>query len=1108
MPQIPDIKTLDKGMNKDVDIRLLQPGEYVDAQNLMNSNYADSAVGSVTNYNGVFDHEVGVGSDTVIGLFKDNLNDELYYFIAGTDRIVKFTLSNNTPSTVVSSTHLGWTATSVIKSLGVSQGILVWTDGEGEIGMFDTNVTYGTITADMLTLAQVTPLSEPAIELLADTNFRSNNIVGKFFQFKYRFVFKNKMRSVFSPISNVAFSSDDYSSPSALSGVENKVNAIDISMSGANSNGLVESIEVAARSGNNGDFFMIKEIEADATFLAGGLQAYRFFNEGLYDPISLQESNQIFDDIPMTAGTLEFANNRVVAGNCRNGYGKIDVDYDIDVIYNDAVDPETAQYDSADSGLLADATYISDFGGTPTPRAVLSSSVMLESFFRYFGYTTLLAGDTISVTGLEIPNPSGYTPDPQHPYGYLSVQIAYGETWASLWAKIMAVTFYDPYTGQMLDFMDIASPPPTPPVGNDKFVLKLTQGAHSKTFKGGAWYNIGLQYQDIYGRTNGVQIQEESKVYIKTLGERGLTQDDYTGAGAATIQVTINNADPSWAVSKKVVYSRASVYDQSLQIATRGAQNNADSAVNLDIDIGSIMEWNDEKGGNLAYVFEKGDRIRVLTAEQGGTNIFTDWAQSLIEAEIVSADSVGGHITGGYAITIPQFDGLSRAQTVTLLNTGATIEIFRPSKELEASQSIYTEANYVEGSSDTISGDAYLKSRDDFPYGVSTDTANIAFESYDISDFSESEHYDKGRATAIINQEESQRIATLMYSEVIIPNTEINQLNRFYPDVNFEEYNKTFGTIIHLFNEGDHLLMMQLDKVSKVYVDKSVMYDGKGNNQILSTQKRVLSESVPYSGVYGIHDPRSFQAIGNRRYWLDASRGVALRLSANGIEEISRYGMRGWFADTCKSLLQASNKSVYGMFDVNNDSYIIAFDDAGTTLSFDEKSNRWITFITLYQPKYSVYINNRTFFIETDDLFEMNYAGIPKNIKSNGSGTIGSAVTTIVDFASSLEPTSLKNYFAILLNSSHSLDVTIDTEALYGGTGQQSTLDRALDFIQREQEFHAAFLRDINTPNVSNPLLEGDTIKGFHAKIKLTLPVAVAEEDMRLRFAKIIVSKG
>jgi len=1082
MPQLPDIKLFNKGMNKDTDPRFLGQGEYVDALNIMTSNYQDGAALSVTNFPSI--NRLSTLGFTILGLFKDEHEDKLYVFASNgtTGRIYSYTLATNTLATVLTTTVLPWDTNTIIKAANITEDIILWTDGENDIGMFDQNVSYGALTADMLTLAQVTPLEEPVIQLLADTSYKSNNIVGKFFQFKYRFVFKNKMRSVFSPISNVAYSSNDYSSPADLSGLENTINAIDISMSGDNSNGLVESIEIAARSGNNGDFFMIKEIDADGTFLAGGDQIHRFYNEGLYDPIDLQESNQIFDDVPKTAATLEFANNRVITGDNKNGFGDIAVDYDIEVIYNDAIEP---------SKQIANTT----------GRTEMTSGSALQTWFETggasgFNYDTLLPGDKITCIGVD--QGGGFI----FPFGDVTITVLDNDSWSAIYSRIRAVEFWHLQAAAYLDIYDTSSNTVGEyggVTGNDEFQFWLIQGAHTKTFKGGAWYNIGLQYQDLYGRTNGVQVQEASQVYIKTLGERGLTQDVYTEAGAATIQVTINNSTPSWATSVKIVYSRASVYDQSIQIATRGAADNADSTNNVDIDVGSIVEWNDEKGASLAYQWERGDKVRILTAEQGGANIYTDWAQALLEAEIVGADSSGGVTTGGYAVTIPALDGLSRAATTTLLNSGAIIEIFRPSKELEASDSIYTEANLLPGSTDIITGDAYLKSRSDFPYGVGTDTSNIAFESYDISDFVDSEHYDKGRATAIINQEESQRFATLMYSEVYIPNTEINQLNRFYPDVNFEEYNKSFGSIIHLHNEGDHLLMLQEDKVSKVFVDKSVMYDGKGNNQILNTRETVLSTAVPYDGVYGIQDFRSFQAIGNRRYWLDMARGVVVRLGNNGIEEISKYGMRGWFSNICRTRMEAGELVTYGAYDVQNDMYMIYF-GTGNTVVFDEKNNAWTTFTDVILPAFSTYMNNRTFIIYTNYLWELNYS--EKNTQYVSGGE--TAKVSTIKFASNIEPTVLKNYLAIHLDSTHAMAVAITTDALDGQTVQSSTL-LTTDFTEREQEWHASFLRDANTPNVVYPLLEGDTMKGKHSQIELTLQTS---EDLLIRMVKVLVSKG
>jgi len=380
-------------------------------------------------------------------------------------------------------------------------------------------------------------------------------------------------------------------------------------------------------------------------------------------------------------------------------------------------------------------------------------------------------------------------------------------------------------------------------------------------------------------------------------------------------------------------------------------------------------------------------------------------------------------------------------------------------------------------------------------------------ESFDITEFYDSNFAQIGRPTAILNQGEAQREATLMYSEFYVPNSDINNLNRVYPDVNFEEYNKSFGSIVYLHNEDDHLLMIQKDKTSKVYVDKSVIFDAQGNAQLLGTQQQILSDSIPYAGEYGIYDATTFRAFGNSRYWLDAERGVVLRLSINGIEEISRYGMKGWFAAECRSLFGQSDTNVYSIYDVYNGLYIIHFAGSGNVLAFNEANNAWTHFITFYSPKFSEYINNRAFYTSNEQLIEINKSGVNRNAVYQDSAQ-GASETSVIKFVSNIEPSELKNYLALVMDSNKATDVTITTEAIGGGTDQSSTLDADLDFIQRETEWHAAFLRDSNTPNVSNPLLEGDTIKGKEAIITLTLPAAEATDEFWIKLIKVIVSRG
>jgi hypothetical protein len=1102
MPQAVDVRTFNKGMNKDADPRFLQPGEYIDAENIMLSNYREGRAGGVTNMPGL--NRVRNSSNTNLGIFKDELNNVIYsfeYLNGSSQYIIEFDLSDNSSTTLLSTGVMPWTASTVITSCKVIEDILVWTDNASEIGMFNKNITYPTpYEAEMFTLAQLVPQKKPAVTPEIDPQYGYNNIIGKFFQFKYRFVFLTGHKSVFSPISEVAYTYDDYLSPVDVADKGTSVNSIRIAVNGTGGSEMIEKVEIAARSGNNGDFFSIATIDADSTLQAGGEQVYTFYNESLYASIALDESNQIYDDVPRTARTLDIADNRVVLGDVLTGYDKIDLDYDLEVLYDDRVDPSKQIANTSDRAPMVNATALQTWFETGGGSG--------------FNYDALQVGDKITAIGVDLAG--GFI----FPFGDVTITIATGDTWTDIYNNIRAVEFWHQQAQVNLDIYETSTNTVAEygaVTGNDSFQFWLTRGQHEKTFKAGSWYNVGFEYFDKYGRTNGVQHKEDARVYIQTLGERGLTQDDDTGAGAATINVKVRHQAPSWAAYYKIVYSRANVNEFTLQIATRGASTSGTN--NVLLNIGSILEWNDERGGNLAYIWEKGDRVKVLTYDQGGTDIWKDWAQELIDAEIVGDDS-----TGDYSIIIPRFANLNQANSVSALNTGALIEIYRPSKELDASDSIFTEANpdyqiylsgnyYHRGDTDQtslsaggegeieITGDAYLKNREEFPYGTSPSYEAMLFEGYDISDYRESNHYDKGRPTAVINQEKSQKVATLMYSEFIIPNTDINNLNRFYPDVNFEEYEKQFGKIMLLHNEEDHILMIQEDRASKVYINREMLYDGQGSGQLVGTQKRVLSQAVPYAGIYGIHDWRTFQAIGGRRYWLDASRGVALRLSANGVEEISRYGMRGWFAEQCASLMDSVNDKVTSVYDIQNDMYIIHFDAIGKTLVFDEKNNAWPSFVTFIGADFATHINNRSFVIESNDIYEMN------DYTAKNTGT-GSAQASFIEFSSNVEPGELKNYFALALDSSHALDVVITTEALDGGTDQSSSLDRAVDFVQREQEWHAAFLRDANTPDVSNPLLEGDTIKGKSANIKLTLPAAVGDDDLTMKLVKVVVSKG
>ena len=94
---------------------------------------------------------------------------------------------------------------------------------------------------------------------------RVNHIVGKFFQFRYRYVYKDGTVSAYSGISDVANQSvytKRYISGEDNTTINNAVNNI-INIKYNDSISYVDKVEVVARDGNDGEFFLVETIPND-----------------------------------------------------------------------------------------------------------------------------------------------------------------------------------------------------------------------------------------------------------------------------------------------------------------------------------------------------------------------------------------------------------------------------------------------------------------------------------------------------------------------------------------------------------------------------------------------------------------------------------------------------------------------------------------------------------------------------------------------------------------------------------------------------------------------------------------------------------------------------
>ena len=169
---------------------------------------------------------------------------------------------------------------------------------------------------------------------------------------------------------------------------------------------------------------------------------------------------------------------------------------------------------------------------------------------------------------------------------------------------------------------------------------------------------------------------------------------------------------------------------------------------------------------------------------------------------------------------------------------------------------------------------------------------------------------------AYLNEEEPQqdtRQSSLIYSGLYNSRTEVNNTNVFSIG---ESISKSLdphnGSIQKLYATDSNLIILQENKVSQALIDKDVVYTTEGGTQTLPPGT-VLGQVVPYAGRYGIGtNPESFAAFGNRKYFIDPYRGSVIRLSIDGLTEISAYGMKDYFRDkltAMNNLWQTSSKT-------------------------------------------------------------------------------------------------------------------------------------------------------------------------------------------------------
>ena len=270
---------------------------------------------------------------------------------------------------------------------------------------------------------------------------------------------------------------------------------------------------------------------------------------------------------------------------------------------------------------------------------------------------------------------------------------------------------------------------------------------------------------------------------------------------------------------------------------------------------------------------------------------------------------------------------------------------------------------------------------------------------------------------------EERRKTGLIFSQIFNSTSGVNNLNQFIQAESItKDLNPIYGSIQKLHTRDTNLVTLCEDKCLRILANKDALFNADGNANVTSNNA-VLGQAVPFVGEFGISQhPESFASYGYRAYFTDKNRGVVLRLSADGLEEISRYGMSDFFADNLKK-----STITWGSFDDDKNEYNLALNllssewtnkledgvivneettlinPTSTVISFKESTNGWESRKTFSQEG-GISLNDIYYTFNNGIMWEHRIDGA---IKNNFYGIqYDSAVTMLFNEA----PNSVKKF--------------------------------------------------------------------------------------------------
>jgi len=881
-------------MNRDLDDRIVPPGEYREALNINIGQSEGSDVGAVENLLGnELVAQSGLSGDAkCIGSFGDGGSEKIYYFVTtnsiynetntGNHGIYEYNQKTKQLTALIISQQLNFHTNYPITGINLVDDLLFWTDNRNyprkiNVVTATNDVSYYTAPADIDNLISVCKFapyeSATLVAATRESTISSTFMEDKLIRFSYRWQFDDNEYSTLAPFSPILFSrlneTDSISSSLSNFGeIETFVNAINqVQLQIPTPTGYgIKNVELIYKESGSGTLYVVDDQEVTT-------EPFINFTYASTDPFRTLPGDQltrVYDAVPRKAKSQEVGGGRLVYGNFLQNYNIPSIAFSV------ARTGET----SARNGILENQS-------VKSRRTYQVGIVLADKFGRQSPVILSSSGvDTVFV-------------DPNT-----------GNADSTTAFNALRLTFTD--------------------------LTQIPSWAYS--------YRIVVKQreQEYY---NWISVVSALNT-VERLGDSiNKIPRDQTAVIPPTTAASISPCD-------------VSVYPKYLNGGNVYSPEGTPPVVKPQANLTKVQSIGNPSGDAL-----------VTTLDQSGAAVSSGLC--VFETEPVSSelDIFYETSTGGLVGSIPA--------------TAIDIDFFN----------------------------CILLSFD--PGGVGNDHIEINRIRAGYNE----PFFDVGVRAYVVQENftEERRDNTLIHSSGLLNSrTGINYINQFNESeggltVSLDPIN---GSIQKLFADDTQIVVFQEDKVSRSPIDKDFIYSAEGGAVPVTSNTQFLGTIAAYAGQFGIaKDPNSFASYGFSRYFTDKNRGTVLRLSQNGIQEISQVGMGDFFRDALKNATEVVGSydeysRVYELtligngYDSNPDTNAATAADGYLTLCFDDRSNGWTSYRSFKQES-GVSLNNTYYTFSGGDLWQHHSDNVTRN-NFYGSGTTESYIVPIFNDAPSL----------------------------------------------------------------------------------------------------------